>query len=577
MRVFLYFARAYPLQSVVVLACLILGGTLEGVGLSAVLPLISVAIEGAEPSKAPTAYEARVLDVLTRCGIPRTLEALGVLVIGLFVAKAILVVIANRQVGYAVARVATDLRLRLLRALLGASWSYNTRQPVGAAVNSMATEAYRGSQTYYSLGQVLQDGSEAVVAVGVALAVSWQATLAAVAAGAASVFVLGGLVRMTSRAGAKQTSALRSLLARLSDVLGAVKLLKATAREPLLGPLIEKDTERLNRALRRQVVSKEALRALQEPITVALCVLGLVASVRVLALPFSELLLVLGLFARTISNVSKMQRKYQLMVTDESALWSIVAMIEDAESQREEAGGGTEPHLHRGLELRDVSVEYEGRAVFDKLSLEIPAGSITAIIGPSGAGKTTIVDLLTGLVRPSGGEVRIDGVPLAEIDLRSWRSMIGYVPQEMLLLNDSVRANVTLGDPSLDDAEVEQALRDAEAWEYVSRHPEGLAASVGERGLLLSGGQRQRIAIARALVHRPRLLILDEATAALDPAIETAIWATVSHLRGKTTVVAISHQPALVGVADRVYRIDHGTAQRVDRLAAAPTASEGAG
>jgi ATP-binding cassette subfamily C protein len=133
------------------------------------------------------------------------------------------------------------------------------------------------------------------------------------------------------------------------------------------------------------------------------------------------------------------------------------------------------------------------------------------------------------------------------------------------MLHTSVRRNVTLGDPDVSDAEVERALRDAEAWEKVCQLPGGLDASVGERGVLLSGGQRQRIAIARALVGRPRLLILDEATAALDRETEAAIWTTVSHLRGKTTVVAISHQPALVGVADRVYRIEGGSARLVER------------
>ena len=194
--------------------------------------------------------------------------------------------------------------------------------------------------------------------------------------------------------------------------------------------------------------------------------------------------------------------------------------------------------------------------MLEDLTLEIPAGCITAIIGGSGAGKTTLTDLLTGLIQPQSGCVRIDGVPLPELDLTRWRHMIGYVPQEILVLHDSVRVNVTLGDPDLSDADVERALQEAGALEFVARLPEGLATSMGERGTLFSGGQRQRIAIARALVHRPKLLILDEATAALDPATEAGVWEAVERLRGKTTVVAISHQPALAGVADRIYRIE---------------------
>ena len=179
--------------------------------------------------------------------------------------------------------------------------------------------------------------------------------------------------------------------------------------------------------------------------------------------------------------------------------------------------------------------------MLDGLSLEIPAGEITAVIGTSGAGKTTIVDLITGLVQPDGGAVRVDGVRLPELDTRLWRQMLGYVPQEMLLLHDSVLMNVTLGDPEIKLDRVEAALRDAGAWEFVCELPEGVHSSVGERGTLLSGGQRQRIAIARALVHEPKLLILDEATAALDPENEAAVWEAVENLRGRVTVVAISH------------------------------------
>ena len=149
--------------------------------------------------------------------------------------------------------------------------------------------------------------------------------------------------------------------------------------------------------------------------------------------------------------------------------------------------------------------------------------------------------------------------------MQDWRKRIGYVPQETLLLNDSIRLNISFGDAEIDEARVEAALRSAGAWEFVQQLPEGMESSVGERGSLLSGGQRQRIAIARALVHHPDLLILDEATAALDADTEMQLWRTIERLRGQTTVVAISHQPALASVADRIYRIEGGRAQRDDR------------
>jgi ATP-binding cassette subfamily C protein len=242
----------------------------------------------------------------------------------------------------------------------------------------------------------------------------------------------------------------------------------------------------------------------------------------------------------------------------ESAFWSLQAVIEDASGARETNPGGAAPRLEKSVSMNNVSFAYGDLLVLSKASLSVPAGSFTAIIGPSGAGKTTIADLMIGLLRPQQGEILIDNVPLEEVDLRQWRGMIGYVPQESFLLHETVLWNVTLGDPEVNEADAEAALRAAGAWEFVAELPQQIHSSVAERGMALSGGQRQRIAIARALARRPKLLILDEVTSALDPHTEAAICQTLQGLRGQLTILAISHQPAVVEAADRIYRLQNG-------------------
>lgn len=562
MRVFRYFVAAYPWQSLVVLLCLLLAAAMEVVGVSTLLPLISIAT-GAEGESSGGALEGHVRNALERFGLAADIGTLSLVIVAAAWLKAMLVLLSKRQVGYTVARVATDLRLGLLRALLATRWSYYTRQPVGAVANAIATEAQRASRAYEHLALISTNAVEAAVYVGIAIAISWQASALAALASLATLVSLGALVRMSGRAGRRQTDLLRSLLGRLTDSLQAVKLLKATGREESIGPLLAEDTRRLNKQLRKRVLSREALRTLQEALLVSLICAGLYVAFEVHAMPISGVLVLIFTVMRALLKVNSIQGKYQSMVTEASALWSLVTMIEDAQSVGEREGGAAPPRLEHGLSLRDIEVHYDGRSLFDRASFEIPAGQITAIIGASGAGKTTLIDLVTGLIEPEAGEVRVDDVPLASLDLRSWRREIGYVPQEMLLLHDSIRVNVTFGDPEISDAQVEAALRDADAWEFVSALPDGIDSSVGERGTLLSGGQRQRIAIARALVHQPRLLLLDEATAALDAASEAAVWNAVARLRGRTTVVAISHQPALSKIADRIYRIDDGRVRAV--------------
>jgi ATP-binding cassette subfamily C protein len=219
--------------------------------------------------------------------------------------------------------------------------------------------------------------------------------------------------------------------------------------------------------------------------------------------------------------------------------------------------------LRQTIRFEKVGFRYKENWIVRNAALTIPAGGITAVVGSSGAGKTTIVDMVTTLLQPQEGEIWIDDLPLKQVDRRAWRRMIGYVPQDTVLLHDTVAKNVTLGDPDLTDADAEAALRAAGIWNFVSGLPEGLRAIVGERGGMLSGGQRQRIAIARALAHKPSLLILDEATNALDAETEAAICRTLESLRGELTIITISHQSPLVDVADRIYRIGDGTATLV--------------
>jgi ATP-binding cassette subfamily C protein len=183
---------------------------------------------------------------------------------------------------------------------------------------------------------------------------------------------------------------------------------------------------------------------------------------------------------------------------------------------------------------------------------------VATLIGPSGAGKTTIADLLVGLHEPDSGAVLIDGVPLAEIDLARWRGKIGYIPQENILFNDTVLENITLGDPSISEEQAIEALRLAGAWGFISALPRGLHEVIGVRGNLLSGGQKQRLSIARALIHNPELLILDEATSALDRATAREICAAVRGLRGNRTILAITHQSIWMDAADRVLTIQSG-------------------
>ncbi len=552
-----HFLRTYPRRSAVMVALLIFSGLSEGVGILTLLPALELAADtgGREPSGLSLAV-SRALQAM---GLPTSLGFLLTLIVIAIALKGGFRWLAMKQVGYTVAQVATDLRLRLIRALMEARWAYFTNRPTGHFANAISTEAHRASTSYrwacFSLAASLQ----VLVDLTIVFAISWRVALLTVAVGVGMLYTLSRFVTMSRAAGKSQTEVMKRLVARLTQALPAIKPVKAMRREAFLLPVLEQETAGFNRAQQQQVLASEAMYSAKEPILVLFMAGGLFAAVTWANMPLVEVLILAFLFYRSAGQMGLLQNSYREVALGESAFWSLHGLIEEAEAAREYADGKREPPpLRTGIRLKEVGFSYGSKPVLNEVDLFIPSGSFVAVVGPSGAGKTTLADLVVGLHRPHRGRLYLDDVPLDEVDLYKWRSSIGYVPQDALLINDSVYRNVTLGNDAIDRARAQQALEAAGAWGFVSERVGGIDATIGEMGAELSGGQRQRISIARALVGRPRLLILDEATTGLDPVTEAGICETLRRLRGQVTILAISHQPAMRDAADYVYEVVDG-------------------
>ncbi len=196
-------------------------------------------------------------------------------------------------------------------------------------------------------------------------------------------------------------------------------------------------------------------------------------------------------------------------------------------------------------------------AIYD-FSLDVPAGISVALVGSSGAGKSTIINLVIGFIRPNTGRILVDGCDMKDIDLRTYRHFISIVPQDTILFEGSVRENISYGIDSVNDADIENALRDANAWNFVQQLPEGIETKIGERGARLSGGQKQRLSIARAIIRNPRVLILDEATSALDTESERLIQESLARLMKHRTTFIVAHRLSTIRNADCIVVMEHG-------------------
>ncbi|MGZ0212941.1 MAG: ABC transporter ATP-binding protein [Actinomycetales bacterium] len=218
------------------------------------------------------------------------------------------------------------------------------------------------------------------------------------------------------------------------------------------------------------------------------------------------------------------------------------------------------PDEPQSLQLSNVTFRYEPTAAdaVTNVSLIIPFGTTAAFVGASGAGKSTIIDLMLGLVEPVSGEIAVDGVPLEELT-HAWRSRLGYVPQDVSLFDASVAQNVALTwTNDFDPERVKRALAQAQMLETIESRPGGINAMIGERGLALSGGQRQRLGIARALYAEPLVLVMDEATSALDSATEAAVTDAIRNLRGSMTIITVAHRLSTVKESDTIFYMENG-------------------
>jgi ATP-binding cassette subfamily C protein len=550
------FFRAEGINPWVVLICLIAASMVEGLGFASLVPLLWIIADpdNAEPS--PVLDVSR--DIMAKLGLSLDVPTLLVFFIATLVLRSALTFVAMRHVGYAVAEFSTGLRARIIEHLFRARWGYLIQHRVGRAASAISGQSGRAGQAYYLAAIFFAQAIQTVGYVVVAFVVSWPLALAAIAIGGLMALLLNSLVGTARKAGARQTQRTKELVVFLVDTLSNVKPLRAMAKESAFKNLLSEKTESLKKSLRRQVVSEEALKNGNE-ILAAICFgVAFFVAISVWEVPIVELVVVGVLLKKTTSGIAKIQQSFQKAVMVESAYLEAQELITEAAAAPERNFGRRAPTFERECRLEAVSFAHGANEVLYRVSMVVPARGVTVLTGPSGSGKTTIADIILGLYQPDRGRVLLDSVPLAEIDVRSWRGLVGYVPQELALFHDTIFANVALGDSRIHKADVRRALQLAGAWEFVDALPEGMLTQVGEAGAKLSGGQRQRIALARALVGNPRLLILDEVTSALDPETEWQICSGIRELASDMAVLAITHRPAFLEIADRLYRVADG-------------------
>jgi ATP-binding cassette subfamily C protein len=534
---------------------IVVGSFLEGLAISLLLPLLAaLGITGSTGGRLPV-FGA----VFNRLGLPVTVLSVALLM-GAMVVFQYATLLLQAWLSAAVqSDYMRELRQELFRRLVHADWPFLMKRSAGSLINAVSVETNRASSGVYVVVQLASSMIATAIFVSIALALSWQLTIFLLISAGVVALVLHPIVQRARSLGTEISDQIARSLGWLGEVFNGAKLIKATAAEEHVAQrhdLIEGELARTQRSL---LFQPHLLRSVFEATGILLLLTTLALAAGFFDLGGGVVITIVALFLRLYPRLGNIQHLVQQLFVNLPAIEALERLGRDLDVAEESTGIVSTGPLPTGeIEITNLHLSYDGRPVLQGLDLRLAKGGLYAFVGPSGAGKTSLVDCLLGLVPPTRGEIRIGQLPITDIGLGAWRRSVGYVTQETILFNMSIRDNIAWSNVGATQSEIEAAARSANAHDFIMERARGYDTIVGDRGVLLSGGQRQRLGLARALLGKRALLILDEATSALDSESEEEILKVIRALRGQMTVIMIAHRLSTVRDCDAIFVLDKG-------------------
>ena len=558
MRDFAYIIRylysALRWRLFVWLTLIVLASALEGVTLGLFLPIIA----GADSDSPLQRTFTSAFDYL---GIEYTLPlALGAMT-ALYALRTALVVTQEVFVARQIADLMVDIKSRMVDQLLRADYQYFTKRGVGYFNNAATVEFTNLTNAFDYCTRAMVAAGFTVTYVVLALVVNPLLAAAFIIFAVPSYFLLKVAFRLVQRVSLLNTENNSLLQSHLIQTLNGFKYFKATASTRGIWRAISSAIDRQGNLLYDQRRLESLVRNGIDLLTVLLIAALLLYYVEIVGTAFVEMVFILVILRRTATFAQQTQTSFQRFL-DFSGSIRLFQGLEVELSENEEVfeTGSVAPDFDLPLRLDNVSFAYDGSPpVLDGVSIIIPPRRKVAFVGASGSGKTTLATILTGILRPTSGVISIGGVPYTRVDQVRLRAGIGYVTQESVVFNDTVRNNVSLWDE--DEKSLEKArpaAKTAHASEFIEDLPDGYDTLLGDNGMKISGGQRQRVSIARELYKDARVLIFDEGTSALDTESERIIQDNIDELRDNTTLVLIAHRLSTIRNSDMIFVLEEG-------------------
>jgi ABC-type multidrug transport system fused ATPase/permease subunit len=559
------FPRAYRgyFSSIVIITVLgFLTGLLQGIGVNALIPLFSFFDPGGRP---PTDLISRSMEHLFAfVRIPFTLPTILLFIVFVFIIQFIGVVWYSYLVSRIQAGYESKVKGRLVENTFQAEWPYLVKQKLGRLETLVKVDTPQGGALLNAIATILITLATLAAYLLVAINISKTVTVAALIFGITIFVLYKPLFSFAHRLSKKISQINVEIAHHINESIIGIKTLKALGVEKQiisLGKQFFEESRKLQ--LRTAVVGKATAQSIQP--------LGTIFIAIIVAFAFYKTSYNLGALAALVYLIQNIFQYTQSAQATIYTISSTLPYVENITEYLDEAQKAKEnPSLHLGeageifqfneqLAFNSVAFSYADRAeALHRISFEIKKGEVAGFIGPSGAGKTTIFDLLLRFLRPTEGRITVDGKDIYSISVSDWRRNISYVSQDIFLLTDTIFNNIKFFDESVTKDDVERAAKMANADDFIETLPNKYGTIVGERGASLSAGQRQRIALARALARKPKILLLDEATSALDNESEQNIQKAIDSLRGEMTILIIAHRISTVLDANKLFVMEDG-------------------
>lgn len=534
----------------------------EGLGMALLLPLLgAIGVSGPMDGGTLGTFIGNFLALL---GVRDSAYEIAALLLVIFAAQLVLYLVQSWWVSWLQRDYGACWQKRLFETLIRARWSFIAEQKLGGLTNLIANETARLAGAFLILAQLAAMLVAALVYLLIAFLISWQVTALMIGLAVTLFVAVRGIGRKNFRIGLRLGPLASELNVLLTEFFGGVKLIKATATESTAVDRVGSVVDELRVQHTWATFLPSLVRAIFEFSAISALCFVLVFGYQSLAIPAASMLVVLALFVRLLPRFNALQQNMQLLATYVPAFTAAKLMADSAEAASEHrfhclpATCADSLMMSGPLEIDIVRGGYRDVTTLWDIKLKLPERGVVGIVGESGAGKSTLANCLLGLAEIKQGTVAFGESEMKDVPLDVWRRQIGYVPQETVLFHQTIQENIAWGSPSASEHAIHSAARQSLAHDFILEQPKGYMTVIGDQGARLSGGQRQRLGIARALLAKPRLLVMDEATSALDSTSEAFVLDTVNSLRKDICVVMVAHRLATVREADCIVVMSNG-------------------